>query len=78
MTRINQLKPFSDDLPDQLFFHLLLDKDGILWLASTGSGVYKVNFPKKQFQLLTEVSPVPVRHRKSDLLESGDTCTVSG
>lgn len=60
MTRINQLKPFSDDLPDQLFFHLLLDKDGILWLASTGSGVYKVNFPKKQFQLLTEVSPVPV------------------
>ena len=56
MTRINQLKPFSDDLPDQLFFHLLLDKDGILWLASTGSGVYKVNFPKKQFQLLTEVS----------------------
>lgn len=60
MTRINQMKPFSDDIPDQLFFHLLLDKDGILWLASTSSGVYRVNFPKKQFQLLTEVSPVPV------------------
>ncbi|BDW78030.1 hypothetical protein BFINE_38250 [Bacteroides finegoldii DSM 17565] len=38
MTRINQMKPFSEDLPNQLFFHLLLDKDGILWLASTGSG----------------------------------------
>ncbi len=49
MTRINQLKPFSDDLPDQLFFHLLLDKDGILWLASTGSGVYKVTFPRSNF-----------------------------
>ena len=60
MTRINQLKPFSDDLPNQLFFHLLLDKDGILWLASTSSGVYRLNFPKKQFQLLTEVSPSPV------------------
>ena len=61
MTRINQLKPFFRR-PSLIssFFHLLLDKDGILWLASTGSGVYKVNFPKKQFQLLTEVSPVPV------------------
>ena len=71
MTRINQLKPFSDDLPDQLFFHLLLDKDGILWLASTGSGVYKVNFPKKQFQLLTEVSPVPVGAEKATSWNQG-------
>lgn len=60
MTRINRLKPFSDDFPDQLFFHLLLDKDGILWLASAASGVYRINFPKKQFQLLPEVSPTPV------------------
>lgn len=64
MTRINQMKPFSDDLPNQLFFHLLQDKDGILWLASTGSGVYRVNFPKKQFQLLTAVSPAPVNGGK--------------
>ena len=60
MNRINQLKPFSDDNTNQLFFHLLLDKDGILWLASTASGVYRVNFPKKQFQLMTSVSPVPI------------------
>ncbi len=70
MTRINQLKPFSDDLPDQLFFHLLLDKDGILWLASTGSGVYKVNFPKA-ISTADRSFSCPCRHRKSDLLESG-------
>ena len=60
MIRLNQSKPFADDQPNQLFFHLLLDKDGILWLASTDSGVYRVNFPKRQFRLLKEVSPVPV------------------
>ena len=71
MTRINQMKPFSEDLPNQLFFHLLLDKDGILWLASTGSGVYRVNFPKKQFQLLTDVSPVPVSTEKQTSWNQG-------
>lgn len=60
MTRLNQLKSFADDLPNQLFFHLLLDKDGILWLASTSFGVYKVNFPKKQFQMRTEVASGPI------------------
>ena len=71
MTRINQMKPFSEDLPNQLFFHLLLDKDGILWLASTGSGVYRVNFPKKQFQLLTDISPVPVSTEKQTSWNQG-------
>lgn len=52
MVRLNQSKPFVDDAPGQLFFHLLLDKDEILWLASTDNGVYRVNFPKKQFQVL--------------------------
>lgn len=64
MTRLSQLKAFADDLPNQLFFHLLLDKDGILWLASTGSGVYKVNFPKKQFQILQDVSSVSIATEK--------------
>ena len=78
MTRINQLKPFSDDLPNQLFFHLLLDKDGILWLASTSSGVYRLNFPKKQFQLLTEVSPSPVVPERSTSWNQGNTCSLPG
>lgn len=64
MARLNQMKTFADDFPNQLFFHLRLDKDGILWLASTGSGVYRVNFPKKQFHLLKEVSAAPVNVEK--------------
>lgn len=54
MARLNQLKPFVDDHPKQLFFNLLLDSDGILWLSSTIRGVYRANFPKKQFQLWKE------------------------
>lgn len=51
MIRINQLKPFSDVQPNQLFFDLQLDEEGILWLSSTSTGVYKIYFPKKQFRL---------------------------
>lgn len=51
MNRINQLKQLVNDQPNQLFFHQFLDKDGILWLASTSLGVYRVSFPKKQFYL---------------------------
>lgn len=60
MTRLNQQKNFTDDQPEQLFSHLLLDNDGILWLSSTTKGVYRVNFPKKQFHLLQHfASDVP-------------------
>lgn len=51
MSRLNQLKQFSEDQSNMLFFGQLLDKDGILWLSSTTLGVYRVNFPKKQFRL---------------------------
>lgn len=51
MSRLNGLKQFIDERSNLLFFHQLLDKDGILWLASTALGVYRVNFPKKQFYL---------------------------
>ena len=52
MHRLNQMKPFSNDFPNQLFLNQLLDEDGVLWLASTTLGVYRMNFPKKQFRLL--------------------------
>lgn len=55
MIRLNQLKSFADDFPDQRFLHLMLDKDGILWLSCTENGVFRVNFPKKQFQMMEEV-----------------------
>lgn len=51
MISIDELKPFSDVLQNQRFFDLMIDEEGILWLTSTISGVYRVNFPKKQFRL---------------------------
>lgn len=54
MTRLNQHKTVADGQPNQLFFHLLIDNDGILWISSTTKGVYRVNFPRKQFRLLQQ------------------------
>lgn len=51
LTRINQLKYFSDIQPNQLFFDQMLDENGLLWLSSSAMGIYRVNFPKKQFKL---------------------------
>lgn len=48
--RMNQLKFFSDIQPNQLFFDQMLDENGLLWLSSSSMGVYRVNFPKKQFK----------------------------
>ncbi|MDL2211239.1 hybrid sensor histidine kinase/response regulator, partial [Bacteroides sp. OttesenSCG-928-M17] len=57
--RMNQLKFFSDIQPNLLFFDQMLDEDGILWLSSSSTGIYRVNFPKKQFKLLESFSGVP-------------------
>jgi len=35
----------------KIFFDLLLDKDNILWLSSTTNGLFKIIFPKQQFNL---------------------------
>ena len=34
------------------FFNLFQDRDGILWLASTDNGIYRIEFPKNQFDLV--------------------------
>lgn len=34
-----------------LFLDLMFDNDQILWLSTTSSGVFRINFPKAQFQL---------------------------
>lgn len=65
MIRLNQQKPFADDQPNQLFFHLLYDADGILWLSSTAKGIYRINFPKKQFQLLSDFAGADVETNES-------------
>ncbi len=36
----------------QRFFDIDIDKDGLLWLSSTGNGVYRFAFPSSQFRLL--------------------------
>ncbi|MDR3119228.1 MAG: response regulator [Mediterranea sp.] len=51
MIAVNELKPFSNVYRHQLFFDLMIDEEGILWLTSTMNGVYRVNFPGKQFRL---------------------------
>ena len=52
MKNINQLRKISNDKEDQLFYHILLDNDGVLWLCSTTSGVYRINYPRHEFRLL--------------------------
>lgn len=71
MTRLNQQKSFADQAPNQLFFHLMLDKDGILWLSSTAHGVYRINFPKKQFRLLQQFASSASQADPSSLQNMG-------
>ena len=49
---VNLLKEFKDDINETNFFDVDIDHDGILWLSSTTSGVYKVCFPKYSFKFL--------------------------
>ena len=53
MVEINQIKKIASDQSDQRFFHLFQDHEGGVWLSSTTQGVYRMNFPKKQFRLFT-------------------------
>lgn len=53
MNQINKMKKIANDDSNQLFYHLMLDKDGVLWLSSTTNGIYCINYPKHQFRLLS-------------------------
>lgn len=50
-TELNQLRELKPDGQASSFFHLMLDKNNILWLSSTSKGVFRVSFPKQQFSL---------------------------
>lgn len=52
MQNINILKEFNDDVSDTHFFDIDIDSNGIMWLSSTTSGVFKVCFPKYSFKFL--------------------------
>lgn len=47
----SQSRQFSEGGKEVHFWDILLDPDGILWLSSVDAGVYRVLFPKQQFQL---------------------------
>lgn len=47
------MKQVADAQENQKFLHIFQDTDGVLWMASSTQGVYRLNFPKKQFGLMT-------------------------
>lgn len=50
---LSRMPQIEDDEPNQHFFNIYMDKEGLLWLASTKCGVYKFNFPLQQFRLIS-------------------------
>lgn len=56
LSNLNNQSELSENGDKKLFFDLLLDKDEILWLSSTTNGIYRVSFPKQQFNLL-QINP---------------------
>lgn len=52
MQNINRMKEFTDYVVEPHFFDIDIDANGLMWLSSTTSGVYKVCFPKYSFRFL--------------------------
>ena len=52
MQSINRLKEFDDNVRGTHFFDVDIDSNGIMWLSSTTSGIFKVCFPKYSFKFL--------------------------
>lgn len=57
---VNQMKPIHDVAPNQSFFHMFLDNQGLVWFSSTTQGVYYGCYTKKQFF----VHPLPGSQKK--------------
>jgi signal transduction histidine kinase/DNA-binding response OmpR family regulator/ligand-binding sensor domain-containing protein len=51
MTYLNGEPQLFQNGEKKVFFDILLDKDNILWLTSTTNGVFRISFPKQQFNL---------------------------
>lgn len=54
---LNDQQELKQNGDKKVFFDLLLDKDEILWLTSTANGVFRISFPKQQFNLFQLTSP---------------------
>lgn len=71
LTPLNHLSSFNKNCDKQLFFDLMLDNEGILWVSSTTNGVYRINFPKKQFQQMTDIFSLPSNINLTDGRSAG-------
>ncbi|MFT3751574.1 MAG: two-component regulator propeller domain-containing protein [Paludibacter sp.] len=60
VTVLNSMPDLTQNGDKKVFFDILLDKDNILWLTSTANGVFRVSFPKQQFNLFQLPSSGPV------------------
>lgn len=58
MQNINRQKEFSNYIAEPHFFDIDIDPNGILWLSSTSSGVYKVCFPRYNFRFMFPETPM--------------------
>jgi signal transduction histidine kinase/DNA-binding response OmpR family regulator/ligand-binding sensor domain-containing protein len=58
MVSVNTLKEVNNVQSGQKFLHLMQDNEtGGIWLSSATQGVYRINFPQKQFRLWTPPAP---------------------
>lgn len=49
---INDYREMNTENANQLYTHIKIDKDGILWLCSTDNGAYKICFPPRHFYFI--------------------------
>lgn len=56
LSNLNNQAELTENGDKKLFFDIMLDKDEILWLSSTTNGIFRVSFPKQQFNLL-QINP---------------------
>ena len=52
MRNVATLPQLRDEKLGAHFFSMNIDRDGILWLSSTNNGIYRFNFPKRQFRII--------------------------
>jgi len=57
ITLLNEHQELKQNGDKKVFFDVLLDKDNILWLTSTTNGIFRISFPKQQFNLFQLTSP---------------------
>ena len=57
VSMLNNQPELTENGDKRVFFDLLLDKDNILWLSSTTNGIFRISFPKQQFNLFQIATP---------------------